>query len=71
MKQPWYSILSGVAALVAAPTGLSAQNAQAGRDTSAASVLAYGLSQPMPVDPDVTVGILPNGLRYYLRANPM
>jgi zinc protease len=57
-------------ALLAAPTGLSAQTAAAGRDTSAASVLGYGLSQQMPVDPEVMVGTLPNGLRYYLRANP-
>jgi zinc protease len=57
-------------ALLAAPTGLFAQSAQAGRDSSAASVLAYGLSQQMPVDPEVLVGTLPNGLRYYLRANP-
>ena len=58
-----------VVALLATPTGLSAQTA-AGRDSSAASVLNYGLSQQMPVDPEVMVGTLPNGLRYYLRANP-
>src|SRR4029453_3343199 len=40
-----------------------------GRETSAASVASYRLSQQMPVDPDVTVGPLPNGLRYYVRAN--
>ena len=28
-----------------------------------------GTSQQMPVDPEVTVGTLPNGLRYYVRAN--
>ena len=27
------------------------------------------LSQPMPVDPQLTMGRLPNGLRYYIRAN--
>src|SRR5215475_408110 len=27
------------------------------------------LSQPMPVDPQITIGKLPNGLRYYIRAN--
>src|SRR6187401_1740742 len=59
-----------VVALLATPTGLSAQTAAAGRDSSAASVLNYGLSQQMPVDPEVMVGTLPNGLRYYLRANP-
>jgi zinc protease len=40
-----------------------------GRETTATSVASYALSQPMPVDPEVTVGTLPNGLRYYLRAN--
>src|SRR4051794_19082761 len=38
-------------------------------DASAASVASYGLSQQMPVDPDALVGTLPNGLRYYVRAN--
>jgi zinc protease len=38
-------------------------------DTSSASVASYALSQSMPVDPDVLVGTLPNGLRYYVRAN--
>src|SRR5262249_18122354 len=38
-------------------------------DTSAASVASYALTQQMPVDPDVLVGTLPNGLRYYVRAN--
>jgi zinc protease len=38
-------------------------------DTSAASVGSYALSQSMPVDPDVLVGTLPNGLRFYVRAN--
>ena len=38
-------------------------------DTSAASVARYALSQSMPVDPGVLVGTLPNGLRYYVRAN--
>ena len=28
------------------------------------------LSQQMPVDPDVSIGTLPNGLRYYVRPNP-
>ena len=27
------------------------------------------LSQTVPVDPLITVGTLPNGLRYYIRAN--
>src|SRR5215469_9418482 len=27
------------------------------------------LTAPVPVDPRITVGTLPNGLRYYIRAN--
>jgi zinc protease len=42
----------------------------AGRETTAASVAGYPLSQQMPVDPEVLVGALPNGLRYYVRPNP-
>ena len=41
------------------------QTALPGRETSAESVASYGLSQNMPVDPEATVGTLPNGLRYY------
>jgi zinc protease len=53
--------VAAVASVAQAPSGL--------RDTSAASVASYALSQTMPVDPDVLVGTLPNGLRYYVRAN--
>jgi zinc protease len=50
---------------------LSAQTATApGRETTAASVANYALSVDMPVDPEVMVGGLSNGLRYYIRANP-
>src|SRR5919106_6464950 len=61
---------SSVLATAAAAVGLlvSAQ-APAGRETSAASVASYALSQQMPVDPEVALGTLPNGLRYYVRAN--
>src|SRR6186997_2848039 len=27
------------------------------------------LTQPMPVDPQITMGKFPNGMRYYIRAN--
>ena len=43
--------------------------APSGRETSAASVASYALTQQMPVDPEVAVGTLPNGLRYYVRPN--
>jgi zinc protease len=61
----------GVFASVLAAAGpvTSAQAPPAGHETSAASVASYGLSQQMPVDPEVVVGTLPNGLRYYVRAN--
>src|SRR6267378_2022669 len=61
----------GVFALVLAAVGPAAspQTPAAGQETSAASVASYALSQQMPVDPEVVVGTLPNGLRYYVRAN--
>jgi zinc protease len=53
--------VAAVASVAQAPSNLP--------DTSAASVASYALAQPMPVDSDVLVGTLPNGLRYYVRAN--
>ena len=47
----------------------SAQTPAAGRETSAASVASYALTDQMPVDPEVLVGALPNGLRFYVRPN--
>jgi zinc protease len=55
--------------LLAAVLAVSAQTQPTGRETSAASVAAYPLAQLMPVDPEVVVGTLPNGLRYYVRPN--
>ena len=49
---------------------LSAQQTLPGRETTADSVARYALSDKMPVDPEALVGTLPNGLRYYVRANP-
>jgi zinc protease len=40
-----------------------------GRETTAASVAGYALNRNMPVDPEVLVGGLPNGLRFYIRPN--
>src|SRR5882757_3457735 len=67
LRAPMLGVLAGVLAL-AGPIA-SAQTPPPGRETSAASVASYGLSQQMPVDPEVAVGTLPNGLRYYVRAN--
>jgi zinc protease len=69
------AVVVGAAALVASgAVALSAQAAAqtqaAGRDASAASVANFALTQMMPVDPDVVLGTLPNGLRYYVRPNP-
>ncbi len=60
------TVLAGL--LAAGPVAL-AQTPPPGRDTSAASVASYGPSQQVPVDPEVLVGTLPNGLRYYVRPN--
>src|SRR3954469_15282854 len=57
------------ALLAAAWTTASGQAPPAGRETTAASVASYTLAQQMPVDPEVSVGTLPNGLRYYVRPN--
>jgi len=61
--------LSSLLATVLVCAALAAQQPPAGRETSAASVGSYGLAQMMPVDPEVVVGTLPNGLRYYVRPN--
>jgi zinc protease len=55
-----------------APAAAQAPAAQAspGRETTAESVASYGLAGLMPVDPEVVFGTLPNGLKYYVRANP-
>jgi zinc protease len=52
-----------------APTSPTSPTSLPGRETSAASVAAYSLTAPMPVDPEVLVGALPNGLRFYVRPN--
>src|SRR5262245_41596551 len=59
----------GVVVLAGAAPIAWAQAPPIGRETTAASVASYPLSQKMPVDPEVLVGALPNGLRYYVRAN--
>jgi zinc protease len=69
---PWRTRLfrsTVLAALLAAGTITFAQAPAPGRETSAASVASYPLAQGMPVDPDVVVGTLPNGLKYYVRPN--
>src|SRR6476646_7831230 len=61
---------TAVATLIAACASLlSAQAPPPGRETSSASVASYSLEQSMPADPEALIGALPNGLRYYVRAN--
>src|SRR5262245_55096992 len=57
-----------VLALLGGASLASAQTTT-GRETTAESVTRYALSQKMPVDPEVLVGGLPNGLRFYVRPN--
>lgn len=64
----------GVAAMLLAfalsvASGYAQVQSPTGRDTSAASVASYALADEMPVDPEVLVGGLPNGLRFYVRPN--
>jgi hypothetical protein len=59
-----------VCLLVAATVGAPAAQVTSGRETTAASVAGYPLSADMPVDPEVVIGGLPNGLRYYIRRIP-
>src|SRR5438034_1131751 len=55
--------------LAAAVPVASAQTPPSGHETSAASVASYALGDQMPVDPEVLVGALPNGLRFDVRPN--
>ena len=49
-------LFAGVLALAAAAAPLAAQ--------------APPLTQPLPIDPKVKIGVLPNGIHYYIRQNP-
>src|SRR6187402_610901 len=59
----WLTVL--FAAIAAAASFAGAQQPAVVRVEEAA------LSQTVPVDPLITVGTLPNGLRYYIRANKL
>jgi zinc protease len=54
----------GLALALATLVGVSAQERAAIPPPE-----TIALSQPVPVDPRITIGYLPNGLRYYVRAN--
>src|SRR5689334_24988039 len=55
---------------VALAAGSASAQVPSGHETTAASVAGYPVSADMPVDPDVLIGGLPNGLRFYIRPNP-
>ena len=55
-----------VATVIAGTTCLVAAQPQQGAPIAPQTA---ALSQSIPVDPDITVGRFPNGLRYYVRAN--
>ena len=59
-----------VCLFLATAAGSPSAQAPSGRETTAASVAGYPLSVDMPIDPEVLVGALPNGLRFYIRPNP-
>ena len=59
-----------VLTLAAALPSVALAQALTGRETTVESVASYPLSAQMPVDPEALVGTLPNGLKYYVRANP-
>jgi zinc protease len=65
MRATW-----GVALVVALLVPAASAQTRTGRETSAESVAGYSLGDDMPVDPDVLVGGLENGLRFYVRPNP-
>jgi zinc protease len=69
MRSRVRTLISCVAVLLFTAPAAFPQQTLPGRDTSAASVQSYALSHQMPVDPEATLGTLPNGLRYYIRAN--
>ena len=69
MRSRVRTVVCTFAVLFLAAQGAFPQQTLPGHETSAASVQSYALTQQMPVDPEVTLGTLPNGLRYYVRAN--
>jgi zinc protease len=67
-RWPFASILASLFAFSVALRPASAQRTTS-RETAPPPSQAPSLSAPIPTDPDVTVGTLPNGLRYYIRVN--
>jgi zinc protease len=61
-KRAWFGLC--LAVVLAALGVVSAQDR-----TSIPPAQSIALDQPVPLDPRITIGYLPNGLRYYVRAN--
>src|SRR5438105_1311557 len=55
--------------LLAAAVQPASTQSPSAREATAASVASYSLSADMPFDPEVLIGGLPNGLRFYIRPN--
>ena len=60
-----------VALCAAAATPQAAQNAVRIDSAAQAQAKSLSLAQAIPVDPQITLGRLPNGLRYYIRTNKL
>jgi zinc protease len=71
MTSPRVRVAVGVFGSVVLALALSAttRTQTPAQEASAASVAGYRLTQLMPVDPEATTGVLPNGLKYYVRPN--
>src|SRR5581483_2580088 len=63
-------VVSALIALTAVASTAAGQSVPPGHETTAESVARYALTDKMPMDPEALVGTLPNGLRFYVRANP-
>ena len=62
-RRAWYGLC--LVAVLAALGVVSGQD----RTSAIPPAQSIPLDQPVPVDPRITIGYLPNGLRYYIRAN--
>ncbi len=58
-----------LAAAIALAACLSGAQQHAATVTAQAQAAAQALSEPMPLDPQITMGKFPNGMRYYIRNN--
>lgn len=69
LRRAAFRVAAAVVLSFAVAGAAFAQAPITGRETSPESVASYPLSQSMPIDPEVVVGRLPNGLKYYIRQN--